>query len=290
MTRIGTIESLWRYPAKSMQGEALDALELTPTGVLGDRTWAARDEVRGGIRGAKKIGTLMGLSARYLVPPTIEQPVQPIVVTLPDGTEVRSDATDFDAVVSGAIDHPVTMWPLQPVDDLDHYRRGAPDSDDVLAELRNMFGRDDDEPLPDLSLFPVELFSFESPVGTYYDVSPVHLLTTTSLDSIGARLPDSVVDVRRFRPNVVVRLDDPDGEFPEQTWIGRTLTVGDADLDVSLACPRCVMPTRGFADLPTDRAILRSIVRDADQNLGVYASIATVAPINVGDEVHLLDG
>ncbi|NDB06074.1 MAG: MOSC domain-containing protein, partial [Acidimicrobiia bacterium] len=49
------------------------------------------------------------------------------------------------------------------------------------------------------------------------------------------------------------------------------------------ACPRCVMVTREVADLPADRAILRHIVRDLDQNVGVYARIVEPGPIAVGD-------
>ena len=55
----------------------------------------------------------------------------------------------------------------RPADDLEHYRRGAPDSDDVVAELRGIFGREDDEPFPDFSVFPPEIVEFESPPGTY---------------------------------------------------------------------------------------------------------------------------
>ena len=50
------VTQTWRYPVKSMIGEKLDAVEATLGGILADRGWAARDEVRGGIRGAKKIG------------------------------------------------------------------------------------------------------------------------------------------------------------------------------------------------------------------------------------------
>jgi len=77
---MASISELWRYPAKSMMGESLDTATITAGGVLGDRGWAVRDEVRGGIRGAKKIGALMKLSARYLAEPTGELPPPPIAV------------------------------------------------------------------------------------------------------------------------------------------------------------------------------------------------------------------
>ena len=58
------IAQIWQYPVKSMIGGTVDRAELVDTGMVGDRTWAVRDEVRGGIRGAKKIGALMQLAAR----------------------------------------------------------------------------------------------------------------------------------------------------------------------------------------------------------------------------------
>ena len=56
-------------------------------------------------------------------------------------------------ILSKAIDHEVTLWPLLPADALDHYRRGQPDKTDMEAELRTVFARNPDEPLPDLSIF-----------------------------------------------------------------------------------------------------------------------------------------
>lgn len=290
MDGIGSVDAIWRYPAKSMMGEQLDEVALHERGVLGDRGWAARDEVRGGIRGAKKIGSLMTLSARYAHAPTPAEEVPPLVVTLPDGTEVRSGDDGFDAAVSKALDHEVTLWPLQPAEDTGHYARGAPDTDDVMAELRGIFGRTEDEPLPDLSGMPEEIFFYESPLGTYYDVFPIHLITTASLRSLQRLLPDANVDVRRFRPNLVLAVDDdPDEPFPEQGWLGKRLAIGDVELQITIACPRCVMPTRGFADVPADRSILRTIVREADQNLGVYATVAVPGVVRAGDVARIID-
>ena len=50
------LAQIWRYPVKSMIGEQVSSIEVARHGFVGDRHWAVRDEVRGGIRGAKKIG------------------------------------------------------------------------------------------------------------------------------------------------------------------------------------------------------------------------------------------
>ena len=285
-TKAGPVQQIWRYPVKSMAGEQRPEALVTEYGLLGDRGWAVRDERRGGIRGAKKIRNLMQCGAAYADEPSLQQRVPPVQITLPDGSRVRSDASDVSERLSDALQHPVTLWPLQPASDRDHYRRGAADHDDVVEELRDIFGRREDEPLPDLSVFPPEIIEFESPPGTYFDAYPVHLITTTSLRTIARLGGREHVDVRRFRPNIVVDTPDADG-FPENDWVGRSLRLGDTVLDVVTACPRCVMVTLPQQELPVDRQLLRTVVRDAGQNVGVYARVRAAGTLHVGDEVRV---
>jgi uncharacterized protein YcbX len=281
-----TVTGLWRYPIKSMMGETLDATQLTAQGVVGDRGWATRDEVRGGIRGAKKIGALMQFAARYASEPSPGGAIPPAIITLPDRREVRTDDPDVAAVLSKVLDHDVTLWPLlDPEAHLEHYRRG-PWETDLMAELREMFGRDSDAELPDLSGMPPEVVEFESPPGTYFDAYPLLLITEESLSTLARVAPRSRIDVRRFRPNIVVRTGS--GEpYPEQTWIGRRLTIGAAELEIVTSCPRCVMITRPFADLPEDRSLVKTVVREANHNLGVYARVAAPGAVAVGDQATL---
>jgi uncharacterized protein YcbX len=283
----GVVTEVWRYPAKSMQGESLDAAELGTNGLAGDRGWAVRDERRGGIRGAKKIGGLMQLAARYRHEPEVGATSPPIDITLPDGSTVASDGADVDARLTAALDHPVTLWPLLPADALDHYRRGAADSDDLDTELRSIFGREPDEPLPDFSVFPPEIFEYESPLGTYFDAFPILLVTRQSLEHLAAIAPGSRIDVRRFRPNLVIDAPESDERWPELAWVGRSIRLGSVTLDVVTGCPRCVMVTRPFADLPEDRGVLRAVVRGADQIIGAYATVRTPGSVAVGDGVSV---
>ncbi len=277
------LAQIWRHPVKSMIGESLPEAELSSAGLVGDRGWAVRDEVRGGIRGAKKLGGLMRLAASYP-----NGPGGPVDVRLTDGSTVRSDAPDVDARLSEALDHAVTLWPLRPAEDLAHYRRGAPDSDDLLEELRGIFGRLEDEPLPDLSVFPPEIIEYESPPGTYVDAYPLLVMTTTALRSLGEALPESNIDVRRFRPNLLIDSGDLSGH-PELDWAGRRLRVGEVELELVTPCPRCVMVTREVdADVSEDTVILRHIVAELDQNVGVYARVTDPGSVHVGDEAELL--
>lgn len=289
--QVGTVDALWRHPVKSMVGEQVGAVDVDERGVVGDRGWAVRDEERGGIRGAKKIGGLMRLAARYLDEPRPGRRTPHVEITLPDEAGVvRTDDDGVHEAVSRALAHRVSLWPLQPADDVDHYRRGPGDSDDIVEELRDIFGRTATEPLPDLSVFPPEIVEFESPPGTYYDAFPIHLVTTASLRTLTRLAPTSVVDVRRFRPNLVVDAPDVDG-LPETDWLGKRLTIGGVELEVVAPCPRCVMVTRPVGDdafgLGADRSLLRTIVRELDQNVGVYATVARGGRITVGDTVAL---
>jgi hypothetical protein len=281
------IAQIWILPVKSMVGETVEAAELDELGLVGDRIWATRDLDADGIRGAKKIGGLMRLAARRLDPASrwFDDAVE---ITFPDGRRFTSDDPDLDTVLSEELGRRVTLQHLRPAEDLDHYRRGRPDSDDVMAELRGVFGRDPDEPLPDLGQFPPVIMEYESPPGTYHDCWPLMVMSTSALRSLAEAVPDSVVDVRRFRPSFVIDTGDEPGH-PEFSWTGRRAQIGTAEIEFIGPCPRCVMVTRAVgSDIPEDRAVLRHIVRDLDQNVGAYAKVTRPGTFSVGDPLRLL--
>lgn len=285
MPIVGRILELWRYPVKSMGGERVERSMLGPQGLLGDRGWALRDERAGEIRGAKKMPALLGCHARYLEEPVGSQ-VPVAEITLPDGTRFRSDDPAAAERLSALTGRPVTLWPRQPASATEHYRRAAPDNPDLLAELRTIFGRLEDEPLPDFSVFPPEIMKYTSPLGTYFDAFPLHLLTTASLALLSSSAPGSRFDVRRFRPNVLVEATSAVPALVENTWCGRTLRAGRAAIKIEIPCARCVMTTLPQDDLPQDPIVLRTIVRGAAQSVGVYATAAAEGPIAVGDTLE----
>jgi uncharacterized protein YcbX len=285
--QVGVVKELHRYPVKSMQGEQPDSLSLGLAGIHGDRAWAIRDEKDGGIRGAKKFAALMSCTAGYSGEPA-ETGSSPAEIRLPDGSSFSAGSDEAAEQLSKYLDHPVTVWPLLPADALEHYRRGAPTNEDMEQELRAIFGRTADEPLPDLSVFPPEIVEFESPPGTYFDAFPLLLMTQASLDSMQKRAAASRFEVRRFRPNLVFGETGAGIEFPEREWCGGRLQIGEAVISVEIECPRCVMTTHGFSDLPKDPKVMRALVKEAGGNLGVYAKVERAGEIRVGDPVELL--
>ncbi len=259
-----------------MVGGTVDSIEVTPLGISGDRHWAIRDLERGGIRGAKKIGDLMKFTA--------VRTGEAVNITLPNGAVVSSNDANVNSALSEALGISVALESLPADGNLQHFRRGPSDSTDPMVELRGVFGRDEDEPLPDFSVFPPEVMEFESPPGTHYDCWPLLVMTTSAVQALRDALPESVIDMRRFRPSMVI--DGAEAGHPEFSWKGRMASIGSAVIEFLDPCPRCVMVTREInADIPQDRSILRHIVRDLNQNLGVYARIVQPGAISVNDSV-----
>ena len=270
------VSRIWSYPVKSMVGGTVDAAELSMLGIVGDRHWAVRDLERGGIRGAKKLGGLMRLVAR--------RAGDAVTVVLPDGTTTSSADADVDEVLSRFLGRSVSLESLPAGENLEHFRRGPGDHDDPITELRSIFGRDADEPLPNFAAFPPEVVEFESPPGTHHDCWPLMVMTTSAMDAVRTALPDSVIDEKRFRPSIVVEAEGPG--HVEFTWTGRRARIGGAEIEFLEPCPRCVMVTRAIDDrIVEDRSILRHIVADLDQNLGVYARVLVPGRVQVGDDV-----
>lgn len=272
------IDQVWRYPVKSLLGGRVAAAEVQELGIVGDRQWTLRDESRGAIASMRKVAGLARLAAR--------DEGGAVVIDLPDGSSLQAGDPDANERLSAAVGHPVSLWSMQ--SDADFWLRGTPDSADFLEELRSVFGRLEDEPLPDLTIFPPVMMTHEYPPGAYHDAFPLMLMSTSALAALRAALPDSAIDERRFRPSMVIDTGDADGH-PEFGWVGRRLRLGEVEVEIGAPCPRCVAVTREFADdLPADRAVLRHVVRDLGQAVGVYATVTRPGVVRVGDPVELV--
>jgi uncharacterized protein YcbX len=277
MVRVGRVGGVFRHPVKSMLGETPDSIEVDALGIVGDRLWAVRDERRGDFGTGKRVPALMSCRARSGeagAAPTIE---------LPDGTTFRADAPDASALLSAALDHPARLCAVGAEPPPPAKVEAVADPE---ADLRAGMAREPGEPLPDFSTIPPELFAhFADPDHRRVDAAPIMLLTDRSLASLQRAAGDAVIDVRRFRPSVLVETTET-GDFPEQDWVGGRLRVGEVLLDLRVTCARCAMVTHGFAELPRDPTIMRRLVSVADGNLGVYATVAEPGRIRIGDVVE----
>jgi uncharacterized protein len=284
---VGRVVEIWRYPVKSMAGGELRECRVGERGILGDRGWALRDEDAGEIRGGKKFPSLLQCSARYLREPD-GGATPPAEITLPDGTRFQSDDPKASERLSRLIGKRATLWPIRPAEDAEHYRRRVPLKE---PELRAILGRLPEEPLPDLAAFPPdvlkEILDFTSPRGTYFDAFPLHLLTTAWLDDLARANPGARFDRRRFRPNFLIDAGRASGKV-ELDWCGREIRVGNVRAKVEMPVVRCSITTQPQADLPKDPSVLRTIVRESDQNVGAYASVIGAGTVRVGDSVELV--
>ena len=304
---IGTVREIWRYPVKSMAGERLDRIEVGTQGLRGDRGWAVRDETTGEIHNAKRFPVLMQCAAA-----TREEPrpgtVAHVDVTLPDGSVFGSDSPALADRLSELMGHRVALAALRPATDTAFYRRREAGSAALgaAARFRSMrrflgwaadrglaggsvraeFGRDAGEPLPDFSDIPAEVFECYTPPGTFFDVFPIHVLTTAALELMARLNPAAAWDVRRFRPNVLVDTGSAPAGQVEAGWIGRSVRLGSFTIRGEVPTPRCAMPMHPQAGLGRDPSVLRTIVRDAGHCLGLYASVSEPGSVALGDAVN----
>ena len=289
---VGTITALSRFPVKSMQGEPLTVAQVTEGGVVGDRAYALVEVNTGKVLSGKtpRLGTqLLGCRAAFVTPPRLGDELPPVRITLPDGASVTSDSRDGDATLSKFLGRDVTLQRAAPDDfTIDHYH---PDVEDLDPE-----GHRDTvtESKLGAAFFAQAGIPSAVPAGSFLDLFPVSVLTTSTLAQLRSLRPDSRFDERRFRMNVVV--DTRDDGFVENGWPGHTLELGDTvRLTVFIPDPRCVMTTLAQDDLPQDNEILRALAQhnrlDVAGGLwpcaGVYAIVEAAGSTQQGDRVAL---
>lgn len=268
---VGTVATLWRYPVKSMQGEELNAADVTPRGLLGDRAFALVDSADGKIVSAKnprKWPALFDYRAQFYMAPRPDAPLPPIWVTFPDGNRVSSEQANINQLLSQALDRDVTL-------------QSGPPQRPVLEEYwPDIEGLDHRDKVTDETMA----------TGTFFDSAVVHLLSTATIDHLHGLYPAGRFEVRRFRPNLVVASEPSAKGFQEDEWVGRVVGVGDTvKLRVTGPCPRCVMITLPQADLPHDPGVLRTAAQHHKGRVGVYARVEQGGVLRRGDAARLLD-
>jgi uncharacterized protein YcbX len=290
---VGTIQALWRFPVKSMLGQELDAVDLSDGGVAGDRAYAIRDRNTGKVASAKhpKLWpNLLACRASFVEEPNVDDELPPVRIELADGTAVQSDAADVDAVLSQFFGRDVELaHAAQNGYTIDQYHPDEANYDpdghrDEVVEARLGAAYFNDRGLP-------------SAVGedSFFDLFPLSLLTTSSLDQLGELEPEINFDLRRFRMNVIV--DSQAHGFVENDWVGRSVALGeDVQIGVALPDPRCCMPSLEQPGLPRDPRILKALARHNRIDVagalypcaGVYAVAEATGTIHKGDRVSLV--
>ena len=263
MELIGTVESLWRYPVKSMRGEELQEAFVGFPGVFGDRLYAFRDSAAP--KGfpyltGRELETMLLYQPRYRNPERMTKP---------------ANLAEAEAIGPG----------LTPV---------YPDSADLALDVETPSGERlaiGDPRLIDLLRAGIreshELTLLRSD-RAMTDCRPVSLFSIQTARQLGEELGSSL-DKRRFRANIYLDLKSGRG-FDEDTFVGRTLRVGTkATIAVMNRDTRCKMITLDPDTGQQNAEVMKQLARAHETKAGVYGAVLIEGTIRPGDEV-LSDG
>lgn len=122
---------------------------------------------------------------------------------------------------------------------------------------------------------------------TRYNMAPVHVISRQALAQLSRLLPQSEIDPRRFRPNIVVDLPNAPEGMPEYNLLGQSFRIGNVTLRGVSHCGRCGFTTLAQSELPSDPDVLRALVDRFQRNLGIYCVVETEGALQVGQSLDL---
>jgi hypothetical protein len=244
LIEIGHVETIFRYPAKSMRGERLQAANLGWHGLDGDRRLAFRRiDDRSGMPWltASKLPELLLFS-----PHRSEDGAEgnlPTHIRTPDGEDL-----------------PVFGQAL-------------------AAEVGRRYGA------------PVEMMQLRHGI---FDEAAISVIASDTVREIGRLAGPNFdvqsLDVRRFRPNVVVRLLRP-VPFQEDEWLGGVLSFGEGNdapaIIVTMRDERCSMVNLDPDSASPAPEVMKAIVRANQNNAGIYGAVTRIGRLAVGQSIFL---
>ena len=253
-------------PVKGLALHHPESIRVDETGAIGDRIFFLADP-RPSLVSVAKSGALLGITAEYDAPSRR--------LTLREGATALGNGTvlaDDEVRLGDGIDPDFFAFRTAP---------GRIVDGPFAAILSERAGR------------PLELVQGTDSLRGH-DVEPLSLLGQASVDRL-SEVAGLAVDSRRFR-----MLIEFDGGVPhvEDTWLGKSIQIGDATLVGGGPVQRCAGTTRhpdtGVVDLKTLALIgeyrgRQDSVFGSGFNFGVYARCVVPGEIRVGDDVVVLD-
>jgi uncharacterized protein YcbX len=238
-TAVAVVKAIFRYPVKSMRGEALEQAQVWWHGLEGDRKYGfVQSDSRSDFPWLT--GRELADMIRYV--PYFVDPANPresaLRVRTPRGNDLPLESMELQDEIAQDYRGPFHVMRLA---------RGCVDS------------------------------------------MPVSIISTATLQAIGAWV-GAELDVRRFRPNVLVEMvrGEP---FEEEGWLGHELSFGEREDSVRLRAnrknKRCVMVNLDPERATQNPKVLREIAQTRDALAGIYGSIEEPGTIVVGDTVWL---
>jgi len=261
MSIIGKVDSLWRYPVKSMRGEELDEAFAGFSGVYGDRLFAFKSSASP--KGfpyltAREQQRLLQYRPRFRYP---DKAARPINLTEAESMGANPLSADFAELMVDvetpdgktlAIDDPALIGALRADIDQKHQLK-LMRSERAMTDCR-----------------PVSIFSLQS---------ARQLAEETGMQ----------MDKRRFRANVYVDLGSVEG-FAENKFVGRSVRIGPKVVVTILERdPRCVMITLDPDTGEKTPAILKKVAQAHDGMAGVYGAVMVEGILHKGDLVEVFE-
>ena len=146
--------------------------------------------------------------------------------------------------------------------------------EDLAAEVGRRYGA------------PVQMMQLRHGI---FDEASISVIASDTVREIG-RLAGLSLDVRRFRPNVVVRLLRS-GPFQEDAWVGSVLSFGEGDdapaISVTMRDVRCSMVNLDPDSAAPAPQVMKAVVRANQNNAGIYGTITRTGLLTVGQTVIL---
>jgi len=147
-------------------------------------------------------------------------------------------------------------------------------SDELREEISSRYGSD------------VELMNLKHGI---FDESPISVISVSTVRGI-ERESGRDIDLRRFRPNVVIETDGAE-PFEEDRWVGRTLVFGEGNsgpaLRVTMKDERCVMVNFDPDTAERDSEVMKTVVRLNENYAGVYGTVVRAGELRLGQVVTL---
>lgn len=263
MSTIARVDSLWRFPVKSMRGEQVREAFVGFSGIYGDRLFAIQSSA--GHKGfpyltAREQRTLLQYQPRFRSPDKADRPVNLAEAESlgPGVTPVFADLQDLMVDVEAPTGRTLAI-----------------DDPALLGMLREGVSH-----APELTLVRSH--------RAMTDCRPVSLLSMQSTRQLGEDL-GTTVDHRRFRANIYLDFDAAKA-FAENEWVGRSVRIGEkVVISILERDPRCVMITLDPDTGDSKPELLRHVAQRHDGMAGVYGAVLVEGMIRKDDPVQLMD-
>ncbi len=259
--KLGTIESIWRYPVKGMRGEEIPHAYTGFSGLMGDRIYGVIAD--DGILGfpwhtGRDQEEFVLYQASYR---SSEELLLP------------KDLASFEGHAPG-------VTPVYP--DADEFKVGVETPQGATYD-------DIENPafIEDLEKLTGRTLRVHMTQRGQHDCRPVSIFSLSAAAKLGEELGMNI-DKRRFRANFYVEWDNREDPYFEFSLVGKTLKIGDR-LEVAIVerDPRCTMITLDPDTADKSPRILQHVSRKHGGDAGVFAAVLQDGRVNKGDQISL---